>query len=71
MSTVAESVCCRQIKEVTGKCQEVTKFGFGEVPKCITEHPGFPAVCLDVWNLQAVYKDYRQHYGKVNKPAHE
>ena len=31
--------------------------------ECITEHPGFATVCLDVWVLQTAYYQYRQHYG--------
>jgi len=63
MSKVDECICCCAINETVQKCQEVATCGLGEVPKCITEHPGFAAVCLDMWNLQAVYKGYCQHYG--------
>ena len=35
----------------------------GEVD-CITLHPGFQSVCLDVWVLQTAYFSLRQHYGK-------
>ena len=31
--------------------------------KCITNHPGFCNVCLDIWVLQTAYYVYRQHYG--------
>jgi hypothetical protein len=53
------------------KCQEVADRGMGDAPRCITEHPGFNAVCLDVWNLQAVYYEYKQHYGQMEKPLQE
>jgi len=42
--------------------------------KCITEHEGFEAVCLNVWVLQASYFTYRQHYGTRDvreEPQHE
>ena len=31
-------------------------------PSCITEHPGFQAVCLDRWVLQAAWYQYKQQY---------
>ena len=30
---------------------------------CIVEHPGFHAVCLNVWVLQTAYYTFQQHYG--------
>ena len=38
------------------------------VAECITVHPGFAAVCLNVWVLQAAYFQYRQQYGINNLP---
>ena len=35
---------------------------------CITNHPGFKSVCLDVWVLQAAYFQYRQEHGTTSAP---
>ena len=57
--TALECVCCREIPEIVSKLAEVTTVDI----HCITEHPGFRPVCLDVWVLQAAYFEYRQHFG--------
>ena len=33
-----------------------------ERPKCIVEHPGFQAVCMNYWLLRAAWQ-YKQQYG--------
>jgi hypothetical protein len=35
---------------------------------CITNNPGFKAVCLNRWVLEAAWSQYRQYYGDK---AHE
>ena len=42
-----------------------------EIPEllCITDHPGFHAVCLNVWTLQTAYYQYRQEYGSATLPS--
>ena len=35
-----------------------------EPPKCIVEHPGFQAVCLNYWVLRATWQ-YKQQYGAL------
>ena len=71
MPSIEESVCCQQIDKMTLKCIEVEATGLGAVPGCITSHPDFQTICLDVWNLQAVYNEYRQRYGQLEKTLHE
>ena len=44
METSAECICCNEIPNVLTKKQENNSS-----IKCITEHPGFEAVCLNVW----------------------
>lgn len=58
MPTAIECVCCCEIQEVEDKKNEVTP-----PVKCITNHPGFSNVCLDIWVLQTAYYLYCQHYG--------
>ena len=52
MDRVEESVCCQEIKEVKWK-NEVAQVEQLEIPGCITDNPGFQAVCLNQWVLQA------------------
>lgn len=50
MPTLRECVCCYQ--------------KFSELPapvSCITLHPGFHIVCLDVWVLQTAYFCHQQY----------
>ena len=54
MDRVEESVCCQEIKEVA----QVEQLG---IPGCITDNPGFQAVCLNQWVLQAAWSQYRQY----------
>ena len=61
MPLSVECVCCSEIREIVDKRNDVPQ---GVTPvRCITEHPGFQNVCLDVWVLQAAYHTYCQHYG--------
>ena len=54
MPTVAECLCCCEIPvEVEKK----------DTAECIIQHPGFEAVCLNVWVLQTAYHSYSHHYG--------
>ena len=51
MKTVEESVCCCKIKATSDKCKQAD----GTVVSCITEHPGFSAVCLNVYVRQTAF----------------
>ena len=64
MSTSEECVCCMEITEVVGKLNELSD----PSAVCITTHPGFSPVCLNVWVLQASYYHYRQEYGTTESP---
>ena len=55
---LVESICCSEITRIQEKKEEGE-----EVVNCITMHPGFQTVCLDVWVLQTAYFSLRQHYG--------
>ena len=61
MATPRECICCREITRVVSKFAQTDA-----VVQCITEHPGFATVCLDVWVLQTAYFQYRQQYGVQN-----
>ena len=43
-----------------------------EVPVCITQHPGFQAVCLNRWVLQTAWYQYKQQYSRSYEgPQHK
>lgn len=60
METAEESICCKEIEAISQKMAD----GVDVDCTCITMHPGFQSVCLDVWVLQTAYYSLRQHYGK-------
>ena len=63
MPTSRECLCCHEITLVANK---IALAGTKHVLQCITEHPGFSTVCLDVWVLQTAYFQYQQQYGVQN-----
>ena len=64
MPTNEECVCCREIPKI---CVKIDDLGSSSIV-CITDHPGFNSVCLDVWVLQAAYFQYKQEYGVASSP---
>ena len=64
MPTYVERVCCTEINEITAKITDANNPSV----TCITQHPGFNAVCLNIWVLQAAYYQYRQEYGQSSSP---
>ena len=59
-----ECVCCQEIIEVVDKNAEVYDKLHPPVPyQCITDNPGFQAVCLNPWVLQVAWYQYKQQYG--------
>ena len=63
MATPRECLCCCEVEQIT------TKMGEDRIDEqCITLHPGFDAVCLNIWVLQASYYNYHQHYGTGDLP---
>ena len=67
MPSQRECICCREVVPVLNKLSEAKD----EDLKCITDHPDFSAVCLNVWVLQAAYSQYRQQYGNYNATINE
>ena len=52
MPTARESVCCLEMTEIEDKMSELQTLDPNSEATCITEHPGFSGVCLDMWVLQ-------------------
>ena len=52
MGRAEACVCCREIEAVQNKnIEAVTSGECEDPPQCITQHPGFHAVCLNRWVL--------------------
>ena len=56
MPTSAECICCMEIARIVANIGEAKD----TVVTCITGHPGFERMCLNVWVMQAAYFQYRQ-----------
>ena len=64
MPNARESVCCLEISEVEDKMSELQTLDPSSEATCITEHPGFSGVCLDMWVLQTTAHQIRHTHGQ-------
>ena len=78
MQTAVECVCCQDISVVVHKNIEAAMDGpdgtSNKAPTCVTEHPGFLAVCTNKWVLQTARYQYIQQYkgdAYRNKEEHQ
>lgn len=73
LNRVVECVCCAEIDCVVAKNNEAVEAeGLAEPPICITQHPGFHAVCLNHWVLQTAWYQYKQQYkDSYEGPSHK
>ena len=62
MPTAWECICCCELAAVENK-----KSVNGEDVTCISLHPGFEPVCLNVWVLETAYFGIRQQYGSIHQ----
>ena len=58
MSRMHECVCCCDVPEIRSKIE-----AFDASLVCITEHPGFTAICLNEWAVQVAYYHHKQESG--------
>lgn len=71
MDREVECVCCQEIREIREKNKKVSEVENLQI-SCITDNPGFKAVCLNRWVLEASWFQYRQQYGAGNNiPEHK
>lgn len=63
MDRNVECVCCQEVVQCVNKNQEVAQVEQVSEPACITDNPGFQAVCLNYWVLQTAWNQYKQQYG--------
>ena len=60
-----ECTCCSEFSQFCDKNREAVETGeVAEAPVCITQHPGFQAVCLNKWVLQTAWYQYKQQYSQ-------
>ena len=48
MPTSVECICCHELPQVHDLIDDASAV-------CITQHPGFNSVCLNIWVLQSAY----------------
>ncbi|RXN16499.1 P2X purinoceptor 7-like protein [Labeo rohita] len=60
MPTDKENVCCLEIPEIVRRINQVP-----DTPTCMTHHPGFGPVCLNVYSLQNALNVYKADYGPL------
>ena len=63
MDRESESVCCLEISHCVTLNEEAGQIERIPIPTCITDNPGFQAVCLNHWVLRVSWNHYRQQYG--------
>nr|XP_022289218.1 uncharacterized protein LOC111101162 [Crassostrea virginica]XP_022311416.1 uncharacterized protein LOC111116718 [Crassostrea virginica]XP_022323186.1 uncharacterized protein LOC111124538 [Crassostrea virginica]XP_022323187.1 uncharacterized protein LOC111124538 [Crassostrea virginica]XP_022329137.1 uncharacterized protein LOC111128038 [Crassostrea virginica] len=66
MPTARECICCQESDRVNSKRES-----FNPDTPCITQHPGFSSVCLDVYVLETAYYQYRSQYGELRASNEE
>ncbi|XP_068697248.1 uncharacterized protein [Montipora foliosa] len=68
-----ECTCCSEFPQICDKNKEAVEMGeVAEAPVCITQHPGFQAVCLNRWVLQTAWYQYKQQYSQSYEgPQHK
>lgn len=68
-----ECTCCSEFSQFCDKNREAVETGeVAEAPVCITQHPGFQAVCLNRWVLQTAWYQYKQQYSQSYEgPQHK
>ena len=64
MKREEEGIFCQEVDAVRDKFfEDVREERLQAEPRCIKQHPGFEAVCLNVWVLQTAWLQYKQQYG--------
>ena len=69
MPTNIESQCCLDMPEVVAKLDRMPDDAAR--PQCITLHPGFQPVCLNVHVLETAYYAYCYNYGPMDGPLNK
>ena len=68
MPTNVESLCCHDSLRIFDKMSEYTEAEL----KCMVDHPGCIAVCLNPWVLEVAYLQFKHQYQEsMDYPQHE
>ncbi|XP_033120131.1 P2X purinoceptor 7-like [Anneissia japonica] len=70
MPTTEECLCCMEILKIKDKFVEDAPAIVDGNMNCITQHPGFRSICLDIWALQLAYDEIPKK-GKREGTTHE
>ena len=63
MDRNTECVFCQEVDAILGTILSAATEGDTEQPvTCITQHPGFRAVCTNKWVLRTAWYQYKQQY---------
>ena len=70
MATEKECRCCLENDNVRAVVEDIDEEDLesSQDITCVTQHPGFKAICLNRYSLDMSYYAYKQHYGSVNAP---
>ena len=65
LQNAKECYCCREIEKAVQFIEELDSHDKKSVDKviCVTNHPGFPAVCLNRWLLELAADMFKTHDG--------
>eukprot|EP00105_Crassostrea_gigas_P005802 XP_011419520.1 PREDICTED: uncharacterized protein LOC105322480 [Crassostrea gigas] len=66
MPTALESRYCTEVQRISEKIKS-----YSNDLTCISRHPGFQTVCLDVYVLETAYYQYRSQYGDLQNCINE
>ncbi|XP_028513515.1 uncharacterized protein LOC110234613, partial [Exaiptasia diaphana] len=59
---ISECYCCQELEgcnEAMHSDEVIQDLDKNNIPKCVTEHPGFSAVCLQKWSLRLAADKYK------------
>ncbi|KAK3745386.1 hypothetical protein QZH41_001414 [Actinostola sp. cb2023] len=65
LQSAKECCCCQEIEQCVEALNNERVHKMVEtIPPCITQHPGFDAVCLNEWTLRLAADKFRRLDGK-------
>lgn len=66
MDRMDECICCQEVAATRVMCASIKNEGAmyadQPTPNCITQHPGFAAICLNRFLLRPAWHQYKQQY---------
>ena len=71
MNTEKESICCREVEQLTRLLGSESEHSSESLPRCITRHTDFINVCLCRAVLTVALHSHRHRYGTDDVPEDE